>query len=95
MTRLVGGDDAERTVTVWSRWSRERWVIERSYPLRYVEDVLKIGHEPILVGRREHAWFEAGVDPNDPDQTTKETEPASSTLFPAVAYQRPRGRRLV
>jgi hypothetical protein len=65
--------DDERLVTAWSRWpagdaqEAGRWVIERSYPLRYWRDVLGLGlteARPNGHGR-EILLFEQGVDPNE------------------------------
>jgi hypothetical protein len=62
------GQDAETTVTVWSRWPADRWVVERSYPLRYLRDVY--GHDfqarmSTADGRgREYEAFPQGFNPN-------------------------------
>tara|TARA_R110000824_G_scaffold222225_1_gene409831 strand:- start:2938 stop:3252 length:315 start_codon:yes stop_codon:yes gene_type:complete len=66
--------DAERTVTMWSRFRAEAdpggWVIERSYPLRYLIDAMDMpanaGETKPQGGGREVAWFELGADPNKP-----------------------------
>jgi hypothetical protein len=59
--------DPERDVTIWSRWPDGPWLVERSYPLRYLRDVY--GHE---LGRawaddrgREYRLFERGTNPNE------------------------------
>jgi hypothetical protein len=68
--------DAQVMVTVWSRWPDSTpgegggwWVVERSYPLRYLRDVY--GHQfearmGAADGRgREYRAFPQGTDPND------------------------------
>jgi hypothetical protein len=65
-------NDIERKVTIWSRFRGDGyWVIERSYPLRYIIDAMDM---PAIEGvpkysctdgvGREYAWFEGGKDPN-------------------------------
>jgi hypothetical protein len=58
--------DDERDVTIWSHWPGEWWVLDRSYPLRYLRDVYGRDLDvPWSDDRgREYRLFEQGEDPN-------------------------------
>lgn len=66
-----------RVVTVWSKGNgaEAQWVIERSFQLHYVTDILDLPEEAGLVKttglrpyKRNYAWFERGHDPNIPKE---------------------------
>jgi hypothetical protein len=63
----INKQDRSRHVTVWSRSHTGQWVVERSYPLHYVQDVLGLGvrQETLWAESRAYAWFEQGENPND------------------------------